>query len=405
MSDHDSFLAEIFANADDDAPRLVYADWLAEHGDPRGEFIHLQIQRAALKHGSSQVRRLRKRELELLRENEDDWVGPFADLAERYEFRRGFVSHVKLGLSRFLKCVDELFQHAPIDSLILRLGASRTRQFFEVPQLRKLRSLVLKKSRLDEAAMRAFQDCGHFEDLRHAEFDQCELSPHGCRVLAETHLPNLKSLDLSGNTAIGGEGATAIVEKLTWLEMLSLCFCYTGDEAAAAVAGTAMPSLRNLGLGWCDISRKGVAQLAKATGLKSLRRLDLSVSKGAVELADSELTNLEELDLSHTHVSDADLEAFIKSETLGNLRRLILNAVTGPTSRSIRALARSPFLGQLERLCIQFPGMRKDDVLTLVESEYIQRPGVLDVGGYYLSPEDRAFLSARFGKRLGDLGF
>ena len=39
-------LAEIYAAPDDDAPRLVYADWLQERGDPRGEFIALQLERA-----------------------------------------------------------------------------------------------------------------------------------------------------------------------------------------------------------------------------------------------------------------------------------------------------------------------------------------------------------------------
>ena len=42
------FLAAICANPDDDAPRLVYADWLDEHGDPRGEFIRVQVELAAL---------------------------------------------------------------------------------------------------------------------------------------------------------------------------------------------------------------------------------------------------------------------------------------------------------------------------------------------------------------------
>src|SRR5690606_10001290 len=39
-------LAAVHADPDDDAPRLVYADWLSGHGDPRGEFITLQIERA-----------------------------------------------------------------------------------------------------------------------------------------------------------------------------------------------------------------------------------------------------------------------------------------------------------------------------------------------------------------------
>src|SRR5207247_1446161 len=40
------WLREIAANPDDDALKLVYADWLSDHGDPRGEFIALQTQRA-----------------------------------------------------------------------------------------------------------------------------------------------------------------------------------------------------------------------------------------------------------------------------------------------------------------------------------------------------------------------
>jgi uncharacterized protein (TIGR02996 family) len=37
---HDAgFLEAICANPDDDVPRLIFADWLEERGDPRGEFI------------------------------------------------------------------------------------------------------------------------------------------------------------------------------------------------------------------------------------------------------------------------------------------------------------------------------------------------------------------------------
>ena len=34
MSDRESFVAAIAASPDDDLPRLVFADWLDEHGDP-----------------------------------------------------------------------------------------------------------------------------------------------------------------------------------------------------------------------------------------------------------------------------------------------------------------------------------------------------------------------------------
>jgi uncharacterized protein (TIGR02996 family) len=39
MSDDLGFLRDIIAHPDDPVPRLVYADWLDERDDPRGEFL------------------------------------------------------------------------------------------------------------------------------------------------------------------------------------------------------------------------------------------------------------------------------------------------------------------------------------------------------------------------------
>jgi uncharacterized protein (TIGR02996 family) len=47
MTDQDALLRAICENPDDDAPRLIYADWLDEHGDPlQAEFIRTQIELA-----------------------------------------------------------------------------------------------------------------------------------------------------------------------------------------------------------------------------------------------------------------------------------------------------------------------------------------------------------------------
>lgn len=42
MSDESAFLCEMQANPEVSTPRLVYADWLEEQGDPRGDtfFTH-----------------------------------------------------------------------------------------------------------------------------------------------------------------------------------------------------------------------------------------------------------------------------------------------------------------------------------------------------------------------------
>ena len=43
MTADEPFRRTIWERPDDDAPRLVYADWLEEHDDPeRAEFIRLQ---------------------------------------------------------------------------------------------------------------------------------------------------------------------------------------------------------------------------------------------------------------------------------------------------------------------------------------------------------------------------
>lgn len=45
MTPHDAFLADIIAHPGDDAPRLIYADWLEEHGQPeRADFIRVQCE-------------------------------------------------------------------------------------------------------------------------------------------------------------------------------------------------------------------------------------------------------------------------------------------------------------------------------------------------------------------------
>ncbi len=48
MNDHATFLRAILAEPDKDLPRLIYADWLDERGDPRGQFIRVQCDIAIL---------------------------------------------------------------------------------------------------------------------------------------------------------------------------------------------------------------------------------------------------------------------------------------------------------------------------------------------------------------------
>jgi uncharacterized protein (TIGR02996 family) len=79
----------VWAAPDDDAPRLVLADFLTERGDPRGEFIALQLARHAGKLDATG----KKREKELLKRHKKQWLGPIAPLVQPYHlrFERGFL--------------------------------------------------------------------------------------------------------------------------------------------------------------------------------------------------------------------------------------------------------------------------------------------------------------------------
>ncbi len=83
--DHgDALLAAIYAKPEEDGPRSVYGDWLLEQGDPRGEFIALQLR------GDLDVA-ARKRETKLLKEHGKTWLGSLAPvLIGKPTFRRGF---------------------------------------------------------------------------------------------------------------------------------------------------------------------------------------------------------------------------------------------------------------------------------------------------------------------------
>ena len=81
-----TLLEEIFARPEDDAPRLVYADWLAERDPPRSKFIVVQCELATATRDRKKA--LQKRSDELRVSHERSWG--FLDWAN-CSYRRGFV--------------------------------------------------------------------------------------------------------------------------------------------------------------------------------------------------------------------------------------------------------------------------------------------------------------------------
>jgi uncharacterized protein (TIGR02996 family) len=98
MSEDEAFLRAIWAEPDDDGPRLVYADWLEENGQPqRAEFIRVQCELGRPGVASARRKRLRIREQELLEAHRRQWLGKLRRSPLPWVFHRGFVERLGEG--------------------------------------------------------------------------------------------------------------------------------------------------------------------------------------------------------------------------------------------------------------------------------------------------------------------
>jgi uncharacterized protein (TIGR02996 family) len=74
MDNDEAFLRAIADNSADDTPRLVYADWLEERGDPRAAFLRVQHALTGQTPDACRYRGLCEQELELVRQLDPAWI-------------------------------------------------------------------------------------------------------------------------------------------------------------------------------------------------------------------------------------------------------------------------------------------------------------------------------------------
>src|SRR5262249_7742291 len=180
-----SLLAAIFESPDDDAPRRVYADWLMDHGDARGDFIGEQLDSPG-----------GPREEALLRTHGATWRAELPDLlGVRWgDFRRGFVEAVAVNdVAAVLKHPRRPFAPArvrPVCALQAKNGddgearaagvAARARS----SDLARLATLDLMSSALGPADVAALAGSRHVAGLRELVLADNELGTHAMHALA-----------------------------------------------------------------------------------------------------------------------------------------------------------------------------------------------------------------------------
>src|SRR5262249_41526497 len=143
MSD-EAFLRAVLEDPDNDSTRLVYADWLEERGDMRGEFIRVQCALRRLARDDPGRLPLRQREQALLTdENWSLWGGAFRPYAYSWEFRGGLVEKLWISATRLREHAATLFQMAPVRCVRL-YSIGEGALFWESPWLERMVGLDLE---------------------------------------------------------------------------------------------------------------------------------------------------------------------------------------------------------------------------------------------------------------------
>ena len=198
---HAAFLAAIADAPDDDLPRLVYADYLDENGEPeRAEFIRVQIELANLPDTDPRRAGLETREDELLTPHR--WVWSLPEFRGQSQvFRRGFVERVNVSAEWLIAHPDSLAAPGPLRAMRVFNATPFLPRLAEVPGLARLETLDLSNTNFaGPDDVRNFFTAAKLDRLRELVLRNSNfVEDEEVRALAETPVARrLKSLDLSG---------------------------------------------------------------------------------------------------------------------------------------------------------------------------------------------------------------
>lgn len=310
--DPTQLLEAVLESPESDEPRQVYADVLQERGDPRGEFIAVQMELARVDLQEPRRLELQAREVSLLSQHGPRWLGTLSTNAVTVSFARGFIDALTVLDVSTLFETDDTLRQEPVRQLVFttrnRLDVARV---LTLPWLSRLRALEFTAA----------------NDVRPA------LTLEGLATLLGTRrLRNLTSLGFHGQSL--------------------------GDDGAALVAREgphAFPSLVELALTRDHVCAEGLRALARTRWFTGLERLALDGNElgpdGAAELADVRFRKLKRLSLGQNRIGSDGAAALAQSAGLASVERLWLNGngigVTGG-----EALLQSPNLGRVTTLVL-----------------------------------------------------
>jgi uncharacterized protein (TIGR02996 family) len=220
MDHHSAFLQAIVEAPDDDAPRLIYADWLEENGQPeRAQFIRIQCELARMPEDA--LERPMREQLELEYANLQE--GPGVIWAEG---------------TRALAASSGLARLTALNLNDNGVGTAGVRALAASPHLTRLTTLALSSGDVDDGAVEALAASPNFSQLTSLNLSGNPISQEGVRALATSrYLTRLTSLSLSPEQGIGA-GGDATSPKRSESAHLPVTLCEFGPLRTMSGANT-----------------------------------------------------------------------------------------------------------------------------------------------------------------------
>jgi uncharacterized protein (TIGR02996 family) len=436
--EEDSLLRAVAAEPEDDAVRLVYADWLDEHGQPeRAEFIRVQVERARLAEDDDRQAELAAREKELGDARRFRWASAWGRCVG-YPFVRGFPDRVGY-LSRpsrdwklspaDLEEMEGALERLPIRTFAAPLLGCRGTRFrwsdrdlFPLPGESGLEVLARWPALRRLTALEAGTATSGTETLG-------DFSPGLEALAASPYAEGVTRLTLSTRCyAAGALRAVAASPRLPRLEDLDLSYGFpdlTGAAVALLPQTPLAARLRRLNCAWVPLAgelvrglldaaplralsfgtggggeRSGVGPLLAAPGLGRLRVLGVTGEGSGLETDDPDgrrrqravpglvellrsplLAGLERLSLAGIALGDSGARALADAPLGRNLICLNLD-LCGLTGAGLRALRPLLAEGRLRRLSLSHDFLSDADAAELASWPELGRLHELNLGEF-----------------------
>jgi uncharacterized protein (TIGR02996 family) len=416
MSDEPALLSAIIAHPDEDTPRLAYADWLDERGDPtRAEFIRVQCRLADLSPAHPDWVALSERQDELFDLLRAYRLGCRLSSANRYyfidyisdgiddSFRRGFPYSIAYQTDEEQPLTRR--GAASMIAELTRLVATTTIRGFHPYELSPARLAELLAAPVTAQLTGLNVQVHTNEDNSEEQTDQFHrlvaTSPNLAQ-LRELGLPNdvypgglaaLTASETLGSVtwlAIWGvEAGEREVRKFTaarWLRQLHRCRVMPKQPGSAGpiIAGLGeLPELHTLELGQPAPSALAALAAGRFPALARIEYwgpLDPALMRALARGKFPALACFEASNFSGPGLTDAGLRALLQADWFGRLHALDL-AYTGLGDKAIRALSVHPVTRTLRSLKLNDNAFGSPGLAALLRRAAFPVLTVLDLRG------------------------